>query len=299
MILNESFLLKLRLKNTLLLLFITCLYAVSLPGISSAATTALMFNPMRLIFTDRQRAIQMHIVNPGNKTMNVAISLVTKRRGEDGKFYVPETETDLEKMSKDMIRFSPRRAKIDPGKRQVVKVMVRKPKNLPPGEYQTRIQFTPLPDPTISPTVAQQVEGKAININMLVASSLPIIIQHEEPLATVTPTAISITKHEGATSGLVAEVQFARQGNVSSFGNAYLSYISADSSGKMRSIGKTIGMAIYLPSTERKVTVRLNNVTREELSSGTLRVGYRPDNGVPQKRKGLAEVKTTDFSLPL
>jgi len=278
-----------------------CLLLTGMPDIARAATKILMLNPVRTIFTDRQRSVNTHVINNSEESITYTISLVTMRKGENGKFYEPEIETEEELLIKNMIRFSPRRATIEPGKRQVVKLMVRKPKNLPPGEYQTRLRLSPLP-PRHSPApkpVARTVKKGMIDLDLIVDSTFPIIIQHGGLTAEVNPLSIALKEFPKAPAGIAAEVTFSRSGDCSAFGNVFITFTPADTSTASREIGRALGLAIYIPDTERTMTVPLTGVSRQGLSGGTIRVAFQADTGVVNKRKRKkAQLRSKDFVLP-
>lgn len=264
-----------------------CLLFTGAADTAQALTKMLMMNPVRIIFTERQRAVTAHVVNTSEVPITYAISLVTMRKGANGKLYEPETETDREQMIKKMIRFSPRRATIASGKRQVVKLMVRKSKDLPPGEYQTRLRLHPLvTDDSTSPKVYNgETAGRMIQLDLIVDSTFPIIIQHGGVKADVAVQAIAVRDFPQAPAGIAADVSFSRNGDGSSFGDVALYFTPNDHSKESRGIGRLQGLAIYLPDTEKILTIPLTGISRQELSTGTVRVRYRPSTGRVERRK--------------
>jgi len=264
-------------------MLLLCLLLAQLPGAAQAATKMLMINPVRMIFTDRQRSITANVINTSQESITYKISLVTMRKGANGKLYKPETETEEEQMIKKMIRFAPRRATIEAGKRQVVKLMVRKPKELPRGEYQTRLRLSPLS--TDKSSENSERTGTAIDLDIIVESTFPVIIQHGGLTADVVPQAIAVKDFPQAPAGIAAVVSFSRSGDGSAFGNVFLRFTPNDHSEDSREIGRSQGLAIYLPDTEKTVTIPLTGINRQELSTGTVRVEYQPSTGIVTKRK--------------
>ncbi len=266
-----------------------------------AATKTLLLTPIRAIFTDRQRSVDIHVNNTGKESVSYVISLVTMRKDKDGQLREVQTATEAEQLVKSMVRFSPRRATIEPGKRQIVKLMVRKPQDLPPGEYQTRLSLSPQPDN--SPKQASQVgvsssDGKsAFNIDILVTSTIPVVIQNGDIAPQVTPLAFSLQKSAKGSTELMAEVKFDRSGLGSAFGNVNLEYLPANNPKAARQIGYTEGLTIYIPDTEGTVTVPLTGVSRQELSSGSVRVSFLPNTGSGDKPAKGTPGNTKEFPL--
>lgn len=278
---------KQRSLSVLMSMLFLCILLFGGQNVALAGTKQLMMSPLRMVFTDRQRAISAHVSNTSNESINYRISLVTMRKGPDGRFYEPVTETQEEQMVKKMIRFAPRRATIAPGTRQVVKLMLRKPKDLPPGEYRTRLLLSPQQTSGSGSTQSSSGgERKAsIQMSLIVNSSFPIIIQHGGLTADVAPQSIAIKDFPQSPSGIAAEVSFSRSGDGSAFGDVFLRFTPNDNSEESREIGRALGLAIYLPDTKKNLTVVLNGITRQEFSKGTVRVVYRPSTGVAEKRK--------------
>lgn len=272
-----------------LILLLLTLSFLSYPQTSFSGITQLMMNPVRVIFNDRQRAISVHVINNSQEQVTYTISLVTMRKKRDGSFYEPKDESEQEKMIKQMIRFSPRRATIDTRQRQVVKLMVRKPKDLPPGEYITYLQLSPQqqrPNFIDSPADQQTSnEEPTVDLDVVVNSVFPIIIQHGELTPDVTPLSISIKSFTKTSVGIAAEIVFSRSGEYSSFGDVFLTYIPSDKPNNERRIGIIQGMAIYQPETKRTITIPLTEITRQELLQGNIRVDYKPNTGVVKERK--------------
>lgn len=285
-------------KQILFLSALTVFLILSGSSIAAAKPKMLMFNPLRIIFTDRQRSINVHAINTSDEAFTYNISLATMRKGTDGQLYTPKKETIEEQHVKDMIRFSPRRATIQPHTRQVIKVMVRKPKDLPPGEYQTRLSISP---EASQPTKRDDLADKSgtISMDVLVASTLPIIIQHDKPPAIVTPDSIALKNMSKSRSGIGAAVKLTRKGELSAFGDLFLTFIPADGSGSTREIGRVIGLAIYLPDTERALNVPLKDITQAEVTGGTIRATFQPNTGVVSRRgQHKGQPISKDFALP-
>ena len=265
-----------------------------------AAAKTLMMNPVRIVFTDRQRTMNAHISNPTQEPVTYAISTVTMRKDAKGQFSEAVTETEEERAIRSMVRFSPRRATIEPGKRQVVKLMVNKPSNLQPGEYQTRLRLSPQPsehknaDPGPGALVKRQSK---IELEIIVDSTFPIVIQHGDIAAQVAPVAVSVKQAPESPSGMAAEVKLSRSGTASSFGSVRLHYIPTNNPKGIREIGFVQGMSIYLPETERAISIPLANISRPELAAGTVRVSYLPGTGSNNPRGQSGQQVVKDFPL--
>lgn len=284
-------------KSGLLLTILSVL--LFFPLAIHAANVMLMLNPVRVLFVDRHRSVKLSVGNPNDVTVPYKVSLVTMRRGVDGKLYRPEKETEEELFVKKMIRFSPRRAIIAPKERQVLKLMVRKPADLPDGEYQTRVQIIPLENQGKSEQEEQSQEGKKFEIDMIVGVTIPVIIQHGDVHSKIEPISFVFQELSEVPSGLAASVKLKRIGNCSAFGDVVIYFSPDPSKSEIKEIGRGRQVAIYVQEDMRNVVIPLENISKEELSSGSLRVEFHPV--IPGQRKVSSRKKESisfkEFSL--
>lgn len=273
------------------LLFL-CSFSLLLPE-SLEASPLLMLNPVRLIFNGRDRAAQLSVVNTSQEATEYKVSVVPLRKGKDGKWTLPENITPQDEKISKMIRFSPRRSKIDGKSMQVIKFMLRKPADLPKGEYRARIILTPKRKrPKLQSPSSEDKSVFTSNVRLI--TNFPIIIQHNTDMPTIKPMGITLIDNAKKPAKKAVEVELQRKGETSSFGNIDLFYRAAKK-GEWRRIGRTEGVAIYSPETIKKTTIPLRDITSEELENGMLRLEYRHDNGRQKRRNKPDSVR--DFRL--
>ncbi len=260
-----------------------------------AKPASLMLTPVRVILSGKKRAVSVHVNNMSTDSVRFIASLVTLRKDKNGNFYKPDVESKEEAMIKQMIRFSPKRGIIEGKGRQIVKMMVRKPKDLPPGEYMTFLQLS---TDQLTETFANSVSGD-IELDIVVQSSFPVIIQHGKVNAEITPVSLlSVRPTDGALRPVV-NATFSRQGDYSWFGDVTFYYVSTK--GKRKRIGYLPSIAIYKDVPSKSFQVVLDNISLEELHSGTIEVEYKKSTGAGQfvrhERREPSFIK--EFSLPL
>ncbi len=284
-------------------LFIAVALFITFNGVSSgaqAASKSLMCTPIRLIFTERQRAITAQVINQSDEAIRYSIALVTMREGNDGRLYEPEQETEEELRNKKLIRFSPRRATIGPQQSQTVKLMVRKPKDLPPGEYRTYLQLRP--HPSTSQEQAEEVQrGNNLdaNIEIIVNSTFSIIIQHELPMGEMRLDDMQFKGTGQRQNQPQVALTLSRKGEASAFGNIFLDYLPEDPSTDSVEVGRVIGLALYAPDTRKEVTIPLqSDIPVQQLKKGKIRVTFQPSTGKFSRRQRNDNQRIyRDFSL--
>jgi hypothetical protein len=119
--------------------------------------------PVKLEFEGRIRSGTFKILNRDPATVNYRIS------------FAPLIEKDKGENAKDWVRFSPRRAKVGPGQYQTVRVVVRKPPDLAPGEYTARILIQAIPPARKAGGSDDKIQ---INLDIVYGVSIPINIKH-------------------------------------------------------------------------------------------------------------------------
>src|SRR5512140_2324543 len=116
------------------------------PSGYAPAPGGLLVAPTRVVFEGRQRSAELTLVNTSDRTATYRISLVHMRMGEHGEMQQATAPDSLELLTDSMIRYSPRRTVLPPGVPQTVRIQLRLPSVLEPGEYRTHLLFRQVPD---------------------------------------------------------------------------------------------------------------------------------------------------------
>jgi len=252
----------------------TSLLACLLLVLALPARADLMLYPTRIVFEKNQRAAQIELINNGSKPATYRISLVNRRMTETGQFEAADTAAPGERFANDMLRFSPRQITLEPGTAQTVRVMLRKPAELPEGEYRSHLQFDKLPDVEGSASIENQGQaekGIGIVLNALVGASVPVIVRHGATSANVSLGHLALQKDEAQHAFL--SLQFEREGSSSVYGD--LSVTFTPRGGKPQALAEVGGIAVYVPNRVRQAALPLQVPAGLALAHGTLEVRYR------------------------
>ena len=115
-----------------------------------AATRAdLMITPIRAVFDGRDRSKVITLINTSNKTRTYRMGWVLYTLNDQGNYEEVETLTGpdgKDRSAMEMIRFSPRQVTIEPQGRQRIRLSLRRPADLEPGEYRAHLSITRLAD---------------------------------------------------------------------------------------------------------------------------------------------------------
>lgn len=239
-----------------------------------AAMADLMLFPTRVVFDKNQRTTTVDLVNNGAEAATYRITLVNRRMSESGELQPADTPLDGELFAADLVQFSPRQVTLQPGTSQTVRLMVRKPAELAPGEYRSHLQFQRMPDSKGASSVeSTPADAKQIGIflNALVGASIPVIVRHQATSASVSLSNLALQLPAGAPPMLA--LQFDRTGNRSVYGDLAVSFTPRG--GAEQVLGRANGVAVYSPNSLRRAQLPLAVPKGVALAQGTLRVAYR------------------------
>ncbi|MCK2149278.1 molecular chaperone [Marinobacter alexandrii] len=237
---------------------------------NATAFAELMIYPTRLVIEGNQRATKVEMINNGSQVATYRISLVNRRMSETGAFSGIDEPLPGERFSDDMLRYSPRQITLAPGSGQTVRLMVRKPANLEPGEYRSHLLFSKQPSVQGGRSPDSKDEGVGVRITTLVGVSIPVIVRHGATSAHVELTGLQLIRERDR---VVASFVIGRTGNQSVYGDLVLTF--RPDGEKPRVVGSANGVAVYTPNPQRKASIVTNLDPRVTLSGGTLQLIYR------------------------
>lgn len=246
----------------------------------ATALAELMLYPTRVELEKNARSAQVELINRGQTPETYRISIVNRRMTESGQIVDATQALPGEAFAIDMLRYSPRQVTLKGGESQTVRISLRKPADLAPGEYRSHLQFDRLPDPDGSADLRQAVvpgEGQlSIKLTALVGASIPIIVRHGETTAAVTldglriETGVASAAHAAQSVLLIFNLN--RSGNRSIYGNLIATYQPAG--GIPVEVGAVNGVAVYVPNTTRQAKLPLQLPLGMALQGGQINLKF-------------------------
>lgn len=140
---------------------------------------SLLVAPIRVAFEDRDRTQEVILINQSDKRLTYRLEWVERIANENGSYTEIDATTDFNTAS-SFIRFSPRQVTLEPGQRQVIKLLLRKPANLPKGEYRSHLKFVVIP-PSLDEDTDNLTGGIAMKMHMFLSYTIPVIVRQGEP----------------------------------------------------------------------------------------------------------------------
>lgn len=234
----------------------------------------LMVFPTRIVFEKNLRAAQLELINNGSETATYRISIVNRRMNEFGQFSAADVPLSGELSAIDLLRYSPRQVVLAPGGGQTIRIALRKPADLPAGEYRSHLQFDRLPEAAGASIDATNTKPGELGVQLktLIGVSIPLIVRHGETASGVTLSDLELPKPLAGQPMLLAAV-LQRSGNRSVYGDLGATF--TPQGGAPQEVGKAGGVAVYSPNPLRRIKLELRPPVGLVLARGTLRLSYR------------------------
>ena len=258
----------------------------------SATVGDLLVAPTRLVFEGNSRSAEITLVNVGPAAATYRISLIHLQMNEAGELTEVEEPPPGMKVADGLLRFSPRQVFLEPNVAQTIRIQLRKPADLEPGEYRSHMLFRAVPPPEVMSGDPEAPSGQGISIRLIpiYGVSIPVIVRHatEDSSARLSDVKVEPPAQNLPAGSVIALLT--RTGQESVYGN--LKVIHQSPGGEAREVGYIGGIAVYPPVERRAVRVPLRSVEGVDLRSGRLVMTY---TGEPPNEVRLAEA---ELALP-
>lgn len=250
--------------------------AIAVIAAPMPAAAELLVAPTRVVLTPDTRSSELVLVNKGTETAAFRIAIENRRMRADGSLEEAATPQTDEAFADDKLRYSPRQLVLEPGARQVVRIMASAPGALAPGEYRSHLRLMSAPVSAGTTQLAGEAgSDNSLSIELVAVRSItiPIILRVGTLDASVTMDTAALAAE--APEQLV--VHLTRSGTRSTYGD-----ISLTVEGEKAPAWLVRGVAIYTPNTERDVILPLPPEVRAKLKGQRVRIDYiSTDAAVP------------------
>ncbi|WP_263587948.1 molecular chaperone [Sphingopyxis sp. GC21] len=241
---------------------------------SAHAAGDLLVAPTRVIL-DGSRGTEVVLNNIGAEPATYRVSLEIKRMtAEGGLDEIDEANANAaERAALDMIAFSPRRVTLPPNQPQVIRIGVRIPEGLAPGEYRAHMLFRAVPDaaPPVADPAKPTGDGVSIALTPIYGITIPIIVRVGDLAATAK---IGEAWVENTRDGPAFNFHLTRTGNRSVYGD-----IAVTRPGVAEPLLLARGIAVYPEVGDRTVSLRVPAEVAAKLK-GPVQIRYSEDREV-------------------
>jgi len=179
-----------RILPALLIAGFAALLSAQAPPALTGGVGDLLVAPTRVVFEGRKRSAELNLSNIGTARATYRVSLIRMEMDESGGFKEKGLDPGAEGIQ-SLFRFSPREVTLEPQESQTVRIQVRKPAELPAGEYRLHIVFRAVPTtaPIPAPVEAPKPSPAKVETPKAEASkALPPKVEDPKRSATRTET---------------------------------------------------------------------------------------------------------------
>lgn len=246
------------------------LLALMMAAAPAFAEGVLYVSPLRVEVKPGEQTTTLSVTNKAAITKRYNVTSLDQVMNADG---VTETVDNFEFSAKRMMRFMPRRIVLEPGQRQLVRVMIRRPGGLPDGDYHTHLLFEE-EQPSVSASVSETLDkGFKLNMGAIYSVAIPVVIQHGDVTSTIALGDVSVVRkaENGAPNGYILAV-VNRGGNAEATG--FLTVKSADD--KMTDLVSPRRVRVYREANTVNLRLPLNEFGASY--KGSAKVLFKRDN---------------------
>ena len=238
------------------LVFSLCLFAGQVQAV-------LMITPFRVVLDEKNRTAEVTLLNTTEKTNVYRMSWQDKEQTSLGSYVNVEMPEENQHGVSEMVRQSPRKVTVKPGKYQRIRLRLRMPADLPDGEYRSHLLMKVIGMGGDEKKAREEKVDKVITkVFPRISFSIPVIVRKGENDSDVAISALDIDTSDPKKLKLLVEIS--HSGNFSSYGVAKV-YMTVN--GTVKKIGEVGNVALFRETVLRRVPIPL---TVKEIAKGAV-----------------------------
>lgn len=256
-------------KILLSLLFMGVFLVGLVAGFVQDARADILITPTRVVFGERDNYGLVTLANNGDKVTTYKIGWKFFEMQAEGAAYKPIEISDLDYDVSEYINFSPRQVTLQPGASQKVRLALRRPSDIPDGDFHVHLGFSTVPDSGLDVSgdgyqSREEVAGMSVMVN--IGYTIPVVVRSGvvDVSAEIGQIALSRNKINGL---LRVAVPINRAGGAYSV-LGHLMVFHVDGSGNETRIGEVSNAHIFPEVDSRTFDVQLT----KNIDGGSLRV---------------------------
>ncbi len=233
---------------------------IGIPGLTLAFLSmltqaqSLMLSPGTLVLNEQRRAAAISVGTTGDRLTTFEVNNSFFIQQSDGQLMAADPTT-AEGTAVDFVRVGPRRFVAEPGRGQQVRVAVRPPRDLTPGEYRMHLTVVSAGDSDATPTESVTTEtdsGMRVVIPVRVARAVRVLYRHR-----IQPEGGDVNavrrRHEGTDAAIDFEVS--RKGKTSLIAETEI--LAMSSRGTILSRWPGPAVSVYTENERRDFSARV------------------------------------------
>lgn len=258
-------------------------------ALAQSEGSILFISPHRVDIPPNGRIEELNVANKSDVPRRYDLQVINQVMTENG---TTERRDTFEYSAEQMLKFTPKRFTLEPGERQVIRVMVRRPKDLADGDYHSHLLFREVPLRNQERDTSKDGSGQkaSFEIQALYGVAVPIVVQHGNVSSAMAVVSTALVKDERGKPGLA--IEFSRSGNGEAA--ALLSIVHRLPGKEDVPVVTEQWVRIYREVDKIRRTVGFTLPEGHNLSGGTLALTLTKDPRTPQAQI----IDTAEISLP-
>lgn len=237
-------------------------------GLQNLCFASARLMPTKIFLSDKDRSFKVSLKHKGNDPKWYTIKTVFYRMDESGKMTKVDKPKEDERSAQKLVRFSPKRVFLKKDQEQIIRISIRKKRNLKPGEYRAHLYVV---EDELGKQDANANSGFKMNLYSRVAVAIPILYR----VGDLQPKAeLKNVKLSGGKEKPLIEFSLLNQGETFLFGTLE-AYFTPKGDSEKQKLLFVRGVSSYIK--ERKIKYDLDYKAKT-LPSGSVELIYREDD---------------------
>lgn len=159
------------------LLFLSFLcFFVSVFSVSAEARIDIL--PRKLLIEDRDRSGEITVLNMGDATQIIRVTLISYRQKEDGTYEkLEETPLDPAFDPAQVVRLSPKQFSLPAQGRQKIRFTVQRPAGIPDGDYRFHVRAVSYDSEDNANGKPTPIKGNGVSLKTNLGVAIPVIVR--------------------------------------------------------------------------------------------------------------------------
>lgn len=243
----------------------------------------LMITPTRVVMDEQNRNAEVTLLNTTETTKVYRILWREMLQTSVGGYVKIDAPTEDDATASGMIRHSPRKVTIGPGKYQRLKLRLRLPADLPEGEYRSHLVMKVTDTGVQASDIAYNGEGAKLRLIPKLSFTIPVIVRKGVNNSSTDIAGVNLNVQSSEGPKLIVDVS--HTGDFSSYGKLF-AYMKATSSSSVIKIGEAHNIALFRETSLRTITIPLQV---EKVPAGAVvQVVYEGDDEYEGQQLGTA-----------
>ena len=259
------------------------------PYRACASSAEVMLVPTRVVFENNDRYNTIVVKNVGDAAGDYTVDLVDMKMLDSGAVVPLNPGESAQYSAIPYLRIAPKSMTLPPGATQNIRLVLRKPEGLEPGEYRAHVRLRMIHD-NASEAANKTGKGPTILVQANLAIVIPVIAR--TGATTLSVGIIDAKLSHDARGTPAVDMYLTREGTRSAMGDISVTYTPQN--GVPHVIKVFRGVAVYRPTPRRFVSVPLDETPNGlNLSHGRLDIVY-----ATQEKEGGKKLAETQITLP-